>query len=519
MKNSFLISYKLKITYRVNTVIYSIKQIPLIKRIIPDGIYGAEGLKVLAIIISIIYETFSTFLGKAIYMFLMIFTYILILNQSGNNIYCHLLFFLTIIGSLLNSYMFDASNDKYYAMMLLKMDPRFYSVSNYLFSMIKMIIGFLPFTIILGFLLNSDLYLCFIIPIFIVSMKTNINAYLLRKYKNNKKINETIKWIIIIICILLAYGLPLLKIIIPYYITLIIFILSIILSFINLKYIYNYDTYYKVYKDILSETNMEKIRVNQHETEIDSISNLIENKTKYKSNKEGYAYFNDLFIKRHNKVLYKFAKIITLMIIGISVFVILLIINDNDIKGEINKSLLNILPMLLFFMYYINTGQRVAKILFMNCDNAMLTYNFYRKQNVILSLFKERLKSIVKMNLLPSSVLSICLIIMLFISGGTSNNGDYLLIFVSVNSMSIFFSVHNLIIYYLLQPYNSESDIKGGAFQIINMFTYLVCYSILELKIPVEIFGSVLIVFTFIYVILSLISVYQLAYKTFKIRN
>ena len=73
MKNNFLISYKVKMAYRVNTVIYSLKQFPLIGKIIPDGLYGNDGLKVLGYIISFGYELFSMLAGKIIYIFLMLY--------------------------------------------------------------------------------------------------------------------------------------------------------------------------------------------------------------------------------------------------------------------------------------------------------------------------------------------------------------------------------------------------------------------------------------------------------------
>ena len=73
MINSFLISFSLKNTYRVNGILYSIKQIPLIGRIIPSSLYSVSGLKVLANVISAIWEVISIFAGKAIYLSIMFF--------------------------------------------------------------------------------------------------------------------------------------------------------------------------------------------------------------------------------------------------------------------------------------------------------------------------------------------------------------------------------------------------------------------------------------------------------------
>ena len=71
MINTFLISFKLRTAYKANGFIYSLKQIPLIKRILPDSLYRLQWLKVLANIISIFIEIGAVFIGKALYLSLM----------------------------------------------------------------------------------------------------------------------------------------------------------------------------------------------------------------------------------------------------------------------------------------------------------------------------------------------------------------------------------------------------------------------------------------------------------------
>ena len=45
MLKTFWIAFKLKITYRVNTIIYSLKQLPLIKKILPASLYASNIFK------------------------------------------------------------------------------------------------------------------------------------------------------------------------------------------------------------------------------------------------------------------------------------------------------------------------------------------------------------------------------------------------------------------------------------------------------------------------------------------
>ena len=73
MTKTLEISFALKNAYRVNGILYSIKQIPIIKKLLPDSVYRVEGLKVFANVLSILWEVVSAFGGKLIYFFLMLF--------------------------------------------------------------------------------------------------------------------------------------------------------------------------------------------------------------------------------------------------------------------------------------------------------------------------------------------------------------------------------------------------------------------------------------------------------------
>ena len=66
MLKTFITSFKLKNTYRTNSIIYSIKQFPIIKKILPDSLYQNRGLKIFANIISILSEIIGVFIGKII---------------------------------------------------------------------------------------------------------------------------------------------------------------------------------------------------------------------------------------------------------------------------------------------------------------------------------------------------------------------------------------------------------------------------------------------------------------------
>ena len=50
----------------------------------------------------------------------------------------------------MNTSIFNPTRDKYYAMILLRMNARSYTLANYGYALLKVVVGFLPFTILFG---------------------------------------------------------------------------------------------------------------------------------------------------------------------------------------------------------------------------------------------------------------------------------------------------------------------------------------------------------------------------------
>lgn len=261
MLKTFITSFKLQNTYRTNSIIYSIKQLPLIKRILPNSLYKSKGLKIFAGIISILWEIINIFIGKILYIAAMIFGPLSWYNGNGADIFIHLFVFLTLAGGIVNTYMLNPTKDKYYAIILMNINAREYGLSNYYYQLIKLIVGFLPFTILFGMIAGVPLWIQIAIPFFVLAIKLIVMNYSIYKFKKtNKASNENLlnkfSWGFIGICLLLAYGLPAINITINQTIFLYIFILAIILGIVSLVKIHNFKDYRRMYKQILTESNV-----------------------------------------------------------------------------------------------------------------------------------------------------------------------------------------------------------------------------------------------------------------------
>ena len=524
MIKSFITSFKLRNTYRANSIIYSIKQFPIINKILSNSLYRNKGLKIFANIISILIEFIFTFLGKAIYIALMVFLMASVYKTNNANTFLHIFTFLTICGAVLNTYMLNPTKDKYYAIVLMNFDAKKYGLSNYCYQLLRVIIGFMPFTIYFGMMVNIPLWLCILLPFFVVAVKLMVMGYCMLDFKKtgkakNENIPTPIVWSIVAVCVLLAYGLPALNIVINQTIFLGIFIVAILIGIFSIIVIKNFKSYRKMYKQVLTETNVYVMENNTGTKAMkDNSLKQIELDSGYTSNKTGFAFFHDLFVKRHSKILTKAVKKQSVIILLIFAVLFIMIKINPIIAEQMNRIALVYLPYFVFIMYCINRSSSVTQAMFMNCVHSMLTYRIYRTPKVILGIFKERLKTLILINLLPAILIGIGLAMVLYLSGGTDNPINYLVIIVSIIAMSIFFSVHYLVMYYLLQPYNASTEMKSSTYKVVQGLTYFIAYFFIGVRMSTFYFGMAMIIFCVGYSLISLFIAYKYAPKTFKLR-
>ena len=524
MLKTFITSFKLQNTYRTNSIIYSIKQLPLIKRILPNSLYKNKGLKIFAGIISILLEIINIFIGKIIYIAVMIFMALSWYKTNNADTFIHIFTFLTLAGGLINTYMLNPTKDKYYAIILMNINAREYGLSNYYYQLIKLVVGFLPFTILFGMMLGVPLWIQIALPFFALAIKLIVMNYCLYDFKKtNKAPNENLPtkfvWGFVAVCLLLAYGLPAINIVLNQTVFLCVFIIAIILGIISLVKIHNFKDYRRMYKHVLTEANV-YMQEKASGTKLikDTSLKQIELDKNYTSNKSGFAYFHDLFAKRHRKILTTAVKKQSVVILVIIIAIIIGITMNENFKTKTNEFLLAYLPYFVFVMYCINRSSSVTQAMFMNCDHSMLTYRIYRTPKVILGIFKERLKTLITINLLPAVLIGGGLALLLYLSGGTDNPINYAILFISIIAMSIFFSVHYLVMYYLLQPYNVSTEMKSSTYKVVQGLTYIVCWYMIQIRMPIFTFGMATIVFCITYCLISLFLAYKYAPKTFKLR-
>ena len=523
MLNTLRISFSLKNTYRVNGILYSLKQIPLLGRLLPAALYQVRALKIFANVLAALWELVTIFLFKLIYFFTMVCGVGLLYEKVPAQLtFLHILLFLTLIGSYMNTNLFVPTRDKYYAMILLRMNARSYTLVNYGYALLKTVVGFLLCTILFGLNRGVPLWLCLLLPFSVAGAKLTVTAYSLWDYERSGYVRsenhlQKLAWLLTAGLLALAYLPPALGVVLPLEAAAILWLIWIPAGLVSLRRVVSFRYYREMNRELLSQV------VNQMDATKKTIKaaneKAISADTVVTSEKKGFEYLNELFIRRHRKILWtsaaRLAGICAVLCCGVLLVMGLL----PNVKETINQMAMTWLPYFVFIMYVINRGTGFTSALFMNCDHSLLTYAFYKQPKFVLTLFRIRLREIMKINALPALVISGGLCLILYASGGTDNPLNYVVLLVSIVSMSLFFSIHYLTVYYLLQPYTAGTEMKSGTYRVVMVLTYVVCYSMMKFRLPILGFGAACIAFCVLYSIAACILVYKFAPQTFRLRT
>ncbi len=523
IKSLFLI----RKTYQANSFIYYLKRLPLIGNIFPYSLYSTKGLKDAFSVISVIYLISKMFLGKTIYVLLVALATGFMLNFNiitidNSQVFLNVMLFLTIAGGIAKCYVLEPNKDINYAITFLRMDAKQVVTHSYFCFLLSNIIGFLPIYLLFPLLREIGFVsACSLFALMISSKIIGGAAKLkIRSKKANYNLNnESFKELFL--CALVAcvgVVISFFNIAVNSFTVLFLAVIFGLMAVIAINYLHKYNNYNKIYKTLFLNWETVSNKTNSNKVVRDAFSKQILDDGNINYNKKGYTFLNDCFIKRHRKLLFGSTKKFVIaqgLILIVAVLAILFVPNAAQVA---NSAATSLLPFLTYLMCFTNCAERISKVLFMNCDNEMLTYRMYRQPKAILSMFRLRLKAILFMDWFQSLPLALGLPLVLFISGGAQNTLDYLILFISVMAMSAFFSVHNLAVYYVLQPYNKEVEMKNPLYGIVKGITYVGCYALMQINLPFEFFGIAIIIFSIVYVLLFAPLAYLIAPKTFKLK-
>ena len=520
MLDVLLLSLRLRIAYRVNGILYGLKCLWGIRRLLPQSVYRSHGLKTFALILALLLEILFLFPGKILYfaLFFLLPARAMELQDAAAMLW-HPLLFLTVIGAMLNNPLFEPGQDKYYAIVLMRMDARSYILTNYGYELLKLVVGLVPVVMLYGcFVAGVPIWQCLLVPVFVAAVKLTAAGLTVRGW--GKRGIQPSPWakplprlIMILVLLAAAYVPLLLGHALPTWVFYGALILACLTACLGIRTVLRFDGYRRISRLLLMESSSQKLE--QGKIMQDNLQKKLEVDVG-DSSKSGCAYLHDLFVRRHRRLLTQAAVRLTWVMVAGSAILAAVTLFIPQAAGNINGAVGS--SAILFLMYLINRGRNYTAAMFFNCDHSMLSYRFFRQGATVLQLFTARLKTLSVINLLPAAVIAVAQPVLLYLSGGTNQPILYFLLPLATLAISVFFSVHTMVLYYLLQPYNIGMESRSLAYGIANGVTYFVCYFSMNLKLPAIVFCLWSVVFCLIYIPVALVLAYRLAPKTFRLR-
>lgn len=557
-----LTSRKISLSVTLNRFIFFLTRLPIIGKSIPTSLYGEYESKLGLVIIANIVRLLKRLLMKALYLALLFASSMWASEMSGSTegaslssvSYNHVLlffFFFSYIGAGMaygKAMNLDASLD----LMLidkLRVDSAIYIPARIFERKIIDFFASIPYAFLLATSPEYSILDGFLIVLTMTMSKMTLEALYLSFFKHfslSKKANRKFFNYVILAVAIAVFVAPYVLILTDktFSVSAIvlhpIFILGMsIATVLSSLYVLNFRQYRELAWSSVVNYNIaiEKNKKNKNEKNFATIKNAIdqnantaEDQMLY-SHLSGYAYFNRIFVRRHRKHFNKHMMLraiglaaACLIYIGITTFIRFFSNNPNTTVSERD---FHILPLCFGVFYFLSLGRSATAAMFRSCDSAMLTYPFYRESKAVLSNFYHRFKTILFYNL-PTFIGIMVISVGFDIFGNfferqtslmSINYIELIPYIISCTMIWIFFSFHDLFIYYIIQPYTSELDVKSKIFSIVQGVVYYISWMNLQMaNVNMTIYMSVLIVATLLYFIIGLLCINKFSAKTFRLR-
>lgn len=444
------------------------------------------------------------------------------------NIYIHMfLCFSFLIGGILNSKIVKKDKNNFIYIKIMNIDAKQYVLSQFI---IKCIVSFIVQLIIIApisLLIQIDFWkfgVLFIAKFLFSFFGETLNVFLYEKKKFLIYKKLRIYFSLFLIFLLMGCLPALLNQVPDYNIIAVIsiFLLSIILGLFGLNYLFKYNHYDGL---VSATSDLYEFEIDKKFKNLDRESVKLGDKpidldlNKF-GHKHGFEYLNDIFFSRHKKLIYKPIKIMLALCFILLAAGVLARFTVDDFTNQYELNVLKFFPAYIFIVYNTSKFFDLTKAMFYNCDSSLLNYGFYRDKDSVFENFKIRFKNMIGINLI--SVLALDFVIILI--GLISNSNLFVLLPIAMFFIAIqlFFTINDLFLYYILQPYTTERGIKSPIFSLINGVISFLCYFVFGLgykfTLSPILLLSVVLPTTIIYTVIAFILVYKLGHKTFRIK-
>lgn len=517
-----------EIRIKVNGFFYFVRKLPFFKK---KSQYKFTGIKNFLIFASPLYDLFNSIL-KNLFSMLFIGIGLYLANKALDNflpgklqtrLAYHYLVILILAAST-----FSLKNEEQRLRIFqgyFHIDPaRLYRMKLFLRGIMDFLSDCIAYSI--GFLiLGFDWYLGPTLALIMTSidyMADGIQCYLADKKKLNLR-STTWVWIYLLVIPLWLGASSFIPLSLKSFLFNPLQLVFIVGGILGARYLYKYKGFSKLLdqlprQGVTDDASLSKtIALEQSKLKEEDYTKSIKH---MKKDLQGYNLLNELFFQRHRRLILKPIVIKSSILTGL--FILLALVPGVFLKGreiplskkEIVQLVTGLLPLVCYFMYF---QENLTKIIFVNCDQALLHYNFYRRPKDLLEMFTLRIKKLIQWNGIPTLVFTLGFLVF-FKLYGLSYTRHFFIILIPL-ILWFFFSIHTMFLYYFFQPYTEDYKTKSPIYSLIQWAVYLFCWLIPQLFNGSGKLLLLLCLAAFIYMFLALYLVYKKAPKRFALRQ
>ncbi|NBA01889.1 hypothetical protein GTU75_07140 [Erysipelothrix rhusiopathiae] len=514
---------------RTNQFIYYLRSIKPLRKVIYANIYEkTDQKKKLGRVVSV-FHFIRIVVNQFVYLFI-VFGLIAKIFPSVPIAFIWLL--LVLLGCCINTISTDDSKEKWTLIRSFKVDYQSY----YMFRMRNDFIERMLYAIVMMstvLMYNQSFWIALMMGLFVMASKIIAEGIDLTYFdRYHEKIKGSYKIGFMLVLTLSVGGLYLLNLLSDHLFVIVTCITVVGAIGFIIRNPFNASDIHEAYgltmlqrtrpDESLAEINL---KTTQETLRIDDDYNL-ERSNRVLNHQEGYSLLNRLFLERHRRLWFKplrfrFVIILAAMLLSIVVLWGMRILFPNefiDVSKTLSTEIFKSIGPYIFVVYLLNIGESMTRAYYLNCDSKLLNYAFYRRPEIIWKQFLGRLGTLVTLNLIPLLPIILGVVFMVSVQFIVPVRGEVMMFILTLILLSIFFSVHNLLMYYTLQPYNESMQEKGILYNLMKILVVMVAYNGNRLS-SVPNLNIWLSIITTVYFVLGVFCVRMFSGKTFKIRK
>ncbi|MEO3946896.1 hypothetical protein [Gorillibacterium sp. CAU 1737] len=524
-----------------NRILYYIKRIPLIGRLLPDAVYRSLPLKQVLGLLARFAVVLSGFVGKGLYVALLI----ALAKESGtaglpvDAVWGRFLFvFLMLsfgVSVFLNAIVLEPKRDKYLMVKLMRVPATLYMRMNltlrYLFFFIQYAVVLMAAASWLDAPTGRGLQLA----VLVTGWRLAIEVLHLVVFDRSGVIlvkRMGLTWSGIIAGIVLTLAPLILARDSAFEIGSVLFnglvlAVVVVLAAGCARFLWRYSNYKAAVDAVtkqdeplldmgrmMRDSQVESVRVKEGDLVLEA------GKGQAYSSLRGLRYLNALFHTRYRQVLLKpFQKrLMVLVVLLIGAGLLAAFHPTSSDAGLLLQEVKAIRLPLLIGMSFLLLGEQYVKSLFYNCDRSLLRYSFYRSRPAVLEHFRIRFGRLLRYNLQLTAVLVFGTALVLLVTGIPFTT-DLLFLAAGCFGLSVYFTLHPLATYYFCQPYSTEMNVKNPFFLIISSIGSMVVVMLSLLVSTMAAFAAVIWLLTIVYLLLAFAGLARFGSRTFRLKG